>query len=237
MALLKRDDGMFVINLAPLQFGTIRQARGLLNLPLQTALDRASSLRDGGHKVYASSEMGNWQDPAYVAPQKAVEPVVYPAAWRVEIEQLSENRFRHAFLVDGVQRSVLGSSPQDVVDRLYGTFDPAIRAYLQSIAPEPVAEVVIPTAPAIQLVPKKILRPGSQAERMTEQDWAEMESQREARPGPKTPPAELDFQYFYETAPTAQTKKRMQTDPEFYAWLTRTGALAHRSNANASPSM
>jgi hypothetical protein len=232
MALLKRDDGMFVINLAPLQFGTIRQARGLLNLPLQTALDRASSLRDGGHKVYASSEMGNWQDPAYVAPQKAVEPVVYPAAWRVEIEQLSENRFRHVFFVDGVQRSVLGSSAQDVVDRLYGTFDPAIRAYLQSITPEPVAEVVIPAAPEIPLAPKKHLRPGDQT--FAQEDFDRMEAQRAARQAPKTPPVEVIYLQFYNTASASQVNGRKATDPDFYQWMVREGLVINtRSAENA----
>jgi hypothetical protein len=232
MAVLKTIDGRFLINESPLQFGLIRQARNLYHVDLQRARDKAAELRIAGLEIYAASDAGTFDDPAYVAPTKEVDlSVSWPAVdWRVEIEQLSENRFRHVFFVDGVQRSVLGSSAQDVVDRLYGTFDPAIRAYLQSITPEPVAEVVIPTAPVIDL-PKKILRTGDRS--LSSDDWAELEVSRAAKQAPKVPPVEIEFFHWYNTASSQATRDRMQKDPAFFEWLKREGILDPRSNAYA----
>lgn len=225
MSILKTPDGRYLINESPvIQFGSIRQARSLYHTDLQRQRDKAAQLRLAGLDIYAASDAGTFDDPAYVAPSQAVDmSVVYPSSWNgatVEIEQLSENRFRHVFVVDGVQRSVIGSSPQNVVDRLDGTFDPEIKAYLKTIKPEPVA-VVIPTAAPIPLAPNKILRPGSRAERMTEQDWVEMDAERAKKQAPKTPPAEFEYQEFFDRTSYAESKKRSQSDPAFLAWLNK----------------
>ena len=61
-----------------------------------------------------------------------------------------------------------------------------------------------------------------------------MEATRQKAMAPKTPPIEVEYKYFYDTAPTNATKHRMKTDPGYLAWLENTGALAPRSNADAS---
>ena len=122
MALVKRNDGMYLIRQEPLQFGSIRQARAYFPLQLQNALDLAAQLRAAGIEAYAASDAGNEQDPAYKPPQQAVDlSVRWPSAWRVEVEELGTNRYCHRFVDQyNVQHSVIGKTPQEVVDKLLG---------------------------------------------------------------------------------------------------------------------
>jgi hypothetical protein len=230
MALIKRADGTFLIRQAPTQYGTIRQARGLFLVDLQRALDIAAQLRTAGVEAYASSDMGQEQDPAYKPPTKEVDlTVVWPSTWRIEVEQLGSERFIHRFLdAQNVQHSIIGKTPQEVVDKLQGSIDYDNRAYVAAITPIPEPEVVVPAAQAEEL-PRKILRPGSRNDRFSQEDLDELQRQRAIRERPKTPPAEIEYQRFYETAPTAETKKRMAKDEGFMAWLDKSGALALRS--------
>jgi hypothetical protein len=229
MALITRNDGVFLIAQSPaVQFGTIKQARNLFRVDLQRARDIAAGFRAAGVEAYASSDMGTIDDPAYVPRQAEVDlSVSWPGDWRVEIERLGLQRFCHSFLdPQGIQHSVIGKTPQEVVLKLSSTYDQAIKDYVKSITPEPVVEVAF-VEPEVTTAPKKILRPGSRT--WTPEDVAELEAQRLRQQAPKTPPAEVEYKSFYAAAQTTHIKMRMQKDPGFNEWLQKTGALALRS--------
>jgi hypothetical protein len=196
MSLVKRADGTFLINQSPLQFGLIRQARALFNVPLQRARDIAAQLRGAGVECYASQEMGTEDDPAYKPPTAQVDlTVTWPSTWRIpenEIERLSENRFVHSFIDStGSQQSVIGSSPQAVVDKLAARFDFESKKYLASITPVPETPAVIAETP-VDEAPKKFLRPGSRTGTpYTPEEAEHLAAQRAFREMPKTPPIEV----------------------------------------------
>lgn len=232
MALWKRSDGMYVIRLNPLQFGTLRQARSYFTTGLQEAIDGCAQLRGAGVEIYAASDSGNEQDPAYVPPQQAVDLTVrWPSTWRIEIEELGTNRYCHRFVDQyNVQHSAIAKTPQEVVDKLFGSVDPNAREYVRRITPEP--EGAPPPPPPIPVAPRKILRPGSRE--ITEAEFAEMEAERQKAQAPKTPPIEVEYLRFYNNSPTNATRKRIQTDPGFMEWVQREGLLNMRSNADVS---
>ena len=231
MALVKRSDGFFLVRQEPLQWGTIKQARAYLSMQLQTALDLAAGLRDAGIEAYASSDSGQEQDPAYVPPTATVDLTVqWASTWRVEIEELGTNRYCHRFVDQfNVQHSVIGKTPQEIADKLNGSVDPVAREYVRRITPEP--EVAPPPPPPIPVAPRKFLRPGDRG--ISESELAEMEEQRAKQQAPKVPPVEVEYAYFYNTAPTNDTRKRMKSDAGYLTWLEKTGVLTPRSNADA----
>jgi hypothetical protein len=228
MAVLKTIDGRFLINESPIQFGTIRQSRNLCRVDLQRARDKAQEFRAAGLEIYAASDAGTFDDPAYVAPTKDVDlSVLWPGDWRVEIERLGVQRFCHSFLdAQGIQHSVIGKTPQEVVLKLSSTYDQEIKDYVKSITPEPVVEVAF-VEPEVTTAPKKILRPGSRT--WTPEDVAELDAQRLRQQAPRIPPAEIEYKNFYDAAQTTHIKMRMQKDLGFNEWLQKTGALALRS--------
>jgi hypothetical protein len=114
MALVKRNDGTFLINQSPLQWGVIRQARSLFRVDLQRARDIAAQLRAANVLAYACQDGGTEDDPAFKPSTELVDlSVVYPSTWIISpIEQLSEHRFVHSFVDStGAQQSVTGKVP------------------------------------------------------------------------------------------------------------------------------
>jgi hypothetical protein len=228
MALVQRSDGAFLIRQGPLQWGTRRQAVSFFKIGLQLAIDLACGLRASGIDAYATSDEGTVSDPSYVPPSRAVDlSVSWPSSWRVEIEQLGENRFCHRFLdTYNVQQSVIGKSPQDVVDRLFGSIDTNVRDYIKAVTPAP--EIVTPAPPPAPVPPPRFLRPGDR--RLTAEDELELSAQRAAMEVPKAPPADLEYRWFYENTRSNDIKTRMQKDEGFAAWMDREGVLKIRSN-------
>jgi hypothetical protein len=233
MSLIKRNDGAYLIRQSPLQWGTIRQARQFFPVGLQVARDLSAELRGAGVACFAADDSGNFNDENYVAPTQAPDlSVVWPSDWRVEVSELGTNRYCHTYRNQhGEQSSVIGTTPQQVVDKLQfqSTVSPDVRAYLASITPEPEAVVAAP-APQAPVTPGRFLRPGDRSSiGITEEERSEMEARREAQQAPKTPPIQVEYERFYSAASSTQVKHRMKTDPEFLDWLNNSGALAPRS--------
>jgi hypothetical protein len=230
MALVKRNDGAYLIRQDPLQWGTIRQARAYFPLQLQNAIELAAGLRAASVEAYAASDSGNEQDPAYKPPQQAVDLTVrWPSTWRVEVEELGTNRYCHRFLDQyNVQHSVIAATPQAVIDKLEGSIDAAIRAHIRSITPEP--EVQAPQlAPPVAAAPRKFLRPGSRE--ISEEEYAEMNASRAQAQAPKVTPQEVEYEQYWNSNSISIVAKRERSrkDPGFLAWLNRSETDASRN--------
>jgi hypothetical protein len=232
MAIIKRIDGAYLIRQGPpLQFGTLRQSRSFMPLGLQAARDLSAQLRAAGSPCYAADDSGNFNDENYVAPTQAVSlEVSWPADWRVSVSELGTNRYCHSYRNQhGEQKSVIGTSPQDVVSKLafQGSVDPDVPAYLASITPEP--EVVVPALPPppVDEGPRKFLRPGSRGE-ISEAEYAEMNARRAAAQAPKAPPRAVEYAQYWNDAsiPVAEKRRRSNSEPDFKDWLDQVGAYA-----------
>jgi hypothetical protein len=235
MALIKRADGTFLINQNPLQWGMIRQARSLFRVDLQRARDIAAQLRAAGIEAYASQDGGTEEDPAFKAPTAQVDfTVTWPSTWRIEVEQLSENRFVHKFSdATNVQHSVVGRTPQEVVDRLASSINFEARQYIASITPIPETPVAVLEVP-VDEAPKKFLRPGSRTGTpYTPEEVRSLEAQRAFRETPKTPPIEIEYLNFFNASSSSDVAKRKKNDPQFFQWMKDQGLLFGRSEEYA----
>jgi hypothetical protein len=234
MALVKRADGTFLINQNPLQFGLIRQARALFNVPLQRARDLAAELRGAGVECYAASEMGTENDDAWEPPTAAVDlSVSWPSTWQISpIERLSEHRFVHSFVDStGTQQSVIGRTPQEVVDRLSARFDFEARQYVASITPVPEPPTAVPEAP-IPEGPRKFIRAGDR-HYLTPEEVADLAAQRAFHETPKAPPIEVEYLNFFNSSSSGEVSRRKQKDPQFFEWMKSQGLLFGRSEEHA----
>jgi hypothetical protein len=234
MSLVKRTDGVFLIAQSPVQWGLIRQARALFNVPLQTARDIAAQLRGAGVECYAASEMGTENDDAYKPPTAAVDlSLIFPSTWRIpenEIERLSENRFVHSFIDStGSQQSVIGSSPQAVVDKLAARFDFESKRYIAAITPVPETPAVVPEAPVPE-GPRKFIRAGDR-QFLTPEEVADLAAQRAFRNVPKVLPIAVEYSQFYNTASSAEISARRAKDKEFFAWMKTQNLFGGADNA------
>ena len=232
MALVKRNDGNFLINLDPIQWGTPRMARSLFRVDIMRAQNIAAQLRNAGVACYASQDGGTEDDPAFKPPTGQVDlSVVWPGDWRIEIERVSENRFVHSFIDStGSQQSVIGPTPQAVVDKLAGRFDFESKKYVASITSVPETPVAIAEAP-VDETPKKFLRPGSRTGTpYTADEAAHLAAQRAARETPETPPIEVEYLNFYNNSLNAKITERKAKDADFRGWMVREGLL-HQHNA------
>jgi len=236
MSLVKRADGTFLINQSPLQWGMIRQARSLFRVPLQTARDIAARLRAAGVEAYASQDGGTEDDPAFKPPTEQVDlTVTWPSTWTISIEQLAEHRFVHSFIDStGSQQSVIGKTPQEVVDKLAGRFDFESKKYLASITPVSETPVVVVEAPVVE-GPRKFLRPGSRTGTpYTPEEAEHLAAQRAFRETPNTPPIEVEYSQFYNTASSAEVSARRAKDKEFFTWMQAQNLFGGVDHANQS---
>jgi hypothetical protein len=230
MSLIKRHDGNFLINLDPIQWGTPRMARSLFRVDLQRARDIAAQLRAAGVEAYASQDMGAEDDPAFKPPTAQIDlSVTWPSTWQISpIEQLSEHRFVHSFVDStGTQQSVIGRSPQEVVDRLSARFDFEARQYVASITPVPEPPAAVPEAPMPE-GPRKFIRAGDR-HYLTPEEVADLAAQRAFRETPKTPPIEVEYLAFFNTSSSSDVSKRKQKEPQFFGWMKSQGLLFGRS--------
>ena len=230
MALVKRNDGNFLINLNPQQFGNARQARSLFRVDGQRARDIAQQLRNAGVECYAAQDGGSEDDPAFQAPKAEVNiSVTWPGDWRIEIERVSENRFVHSFMDStGNQQSVIGPTPQAVVDKLAARFDFESKKYLASITPAP-EPAVVARVESVPEGPKKFLRAGDR-HFLTPEDVADLAAQRAAREVPVAQPIEFAYLQFYNAASGAEIRARKAKDQEFFNWMVSQNLLVGRSD-------
>jgi hypothetical protein len=224
---------MYLIRQEPLQFGTLNQARSFFKIGQQNALDLAAGYRTAGVECYAANDSGRFDDPAYVEPAVTTDlSVRWPSTWQVEVEELGPSRYAVRFVDEfNQQRTVLGRNPQEAVDKLQmqSLVDTPTRNYLQSITPQPVAPVA-PAAPVVE-GPRKFVRAGDRT--ITDEERAEMDATRQKATAPKTPPAEIEYLWYYDNSPANAVRKRVETDTGFAAWAKQAGIFDMRSNVNA----